>query len=223
MRKILLISCNYIDSVGLLLPLLSFWIFRKRNYFPGKIFLIAYFLIFFLLTFYATVIADLGYFNNPIYDVIPLILSIIVYFFFQKQQQSPYASLLSSAMLLLIFVLYVVTFKSVIDIDLNTEYYLFFSIFVLMNATLYLLNEINRLHDLNIHNTPQFWFIVCLTFYALASALVWGSFEYVKSRPSILGDLNIKYFWVVTHNPILFISCLVFSISLARKGKKLEM
>ena len=222
MKKLIIISCLYIDSIGLLLPIIVFWVFRKRITFPGKNYIIAYFFTYFLLTSFATRIADLGYYNNYIYDFLPLILSALLCFYFCKLFQTQILSLISLGILFLIGVVYFISWKQVVDIDLNTEYYLIFAIFILINTILYLVQEINQNNIFNIYDTPQFWFIVSLTFYALASAIVWGSFEYVKSKPYIIGDLNIKYFWVVTHNPILFVSCLVFSIYLIHKGRKLE-
>jgi hypothetical protein len=220
MKNLIIYCCIYIDCVGLFLPLIIFWILGKKLSFPGKKNIAFYFFTYFVITSIATRIADLGYYNNYIYDVLPLVLSIILFSFFNRQFHTRHLSHVSFAILLMIVLVYILTWKNVVDIDLNAEYYLFFAIFILINATLYFFQEINRAHILSIYDTPQFWFIVSMTFYALASAIVWGSFEYVKSKPSVIGDLNIKYFWVVTHNPILFVSCLVFSTYLILRGKK---
>jgi ABC-type transport system involved in cytochrome c biogenesis permease component len=128
---------GYIDCVGLSIPLFVFVFLGRKVSMPGKEFVIAYFAIFFVGTLLASYLSYNEMYNNWVYDLIPLSLIIPLYFFFRQLPNSKIGKQISVLYLCLFLFYYVITWQTAIDIPLNTEYYLYFAIFILINAAGY--------------------------------------------------------------------------------------
>ena len=121
---------NYIDCIGLAIPLCLLIIYNRRIFFPGKKAVIVYYSIFFGATVWATFLSAKELYNNWVYDTVPLLLSYPLFFFFRSIPQSVVGARLSLAGLLLINLIYLLSWERAIDIPLNTEYYLYLAIYV---------------------------------------------------------------------------------------------
>ena len=109
-----------------------------------------------------------------------------------------------------------ITWQTAIDIPLNTEYYLYFAIFILINAAGYLLQELKLMRDGFVFNRVEFWMVASLLFYACVCTLVWSFFTYLIDKgPEDF--LHYAYIWSLCHNLTLFVSCVSFSWVLYRK------
>lgn len=207
---------GYIDCVGLAIPLLVFAIMGKKIKMPGKRAILLYYILFFILTMFASYLNYKELYNNWVYDTIPLFLSIPLYFFFRELPNSTFGKRLSLLSLLLFILYYVFTWQTAIDLPLNTEYYLYFAIFILINVAGYLLEELKLMREGLLFNRIEFWMVASLLFYACVCALMWSFFAYLTSHEPE-DFLHYGYIWSICHNLTLFISCTVFSLVLYRK------
>ena len=133
---------------------------------PGKGSVIAYFAIFFVATMMASYLSYNDMYNNWVYDLIPLSLIIPLYFFFRQLPNSKIGKQVSMLYLILFLLYYIITWQTAIDIPLNTEYYLYFAIFILINAAGYLLQELKLMREGFVFNRVEFWMVASLLFYA---------------------------------------------------------
>jgi len=207
---------GYIDCIGLLTPLLVFLFLRKRIQMAGKHAAVLYFAIFFVLTILASYLSYNDLYNNWVYDTIPLFLIVPIYFFFSQIPNSNLGKKLNLFFLFLFILYYFFTWKIAIDIPLNTEYYLYFAIYILICTAGYLLQELKLMRDGLILSRIEFWMVASLLFYACVCALMWSFFGYLISAGSE-DFLHYAYIWSLCHNLTLFISCSVFSWVLFRK------
>jgi membrane-associated HD superfamily phosphohydrolase len=209
---------HYSDSLGLVISLIALFFFNRAIEFPGKKPVKYYYIIFFLLTVFATVLSDLDIYNNWVYDTIPLFLSVPLFFFFRaifKNQSSRNTSVVSMAIFCIV---YIVTFKKAINLYLNTEYYLCFAVFILINSASYLLEQLSFMNEGSVIKRVEFWFVVSLMFYAFVGNLIWTTFTYLIENGKLSKSLNMGL-WPVLHNSTLFISCSIFTIAYYWRGK----
>lgn len=207
---------GYIDCVGLLIPLLVFIFLGKKVVMPGKISVIVYYAIFFVGTLLASYLSYNSLYNNWVYDLIPLTLSIPLYIFFHALPNSKIGTRVSTLYFLLFLIYYLITWQTAVDIPLNAEYYLYFAIFILINAAGYLLQELKLMRAGFIFSRIEFWMVASLLFYACVCALMWSFFAYlIDNGPEAF--LHYGYIWSLCHNLTLFISCASFSWVLYRK------
>ncbi|MCX6264249.1 MAG: hypothetical protein NTZ47_06845 [Bacteroidetes bacterium] len=203
---------NYIDCIGLAIPLCLLIIYNRRVFFPGKKAVIIYYSIFFGVTVWASFLSAKGLYNNWVYDTLPLFLSYPLFFFFRSIPQSVVGARLSLAGLLLLNLIYLLSWESAIDIPLNTEYYLYLAIFILFNAAGYLLQELRLMREGTVFGRTEFWFVATLFFYSSVCTLLWSLFKYVSTRPPIKGAVfEVGNLWGICHNSTLFFSCFIFS------------
>jgi len=207
---------GYIDCVGLSIPLFVFVLLGQKVSMPGKVSVIAYFAIFFVATMMASYLSYNDMYNNWVYDLIPLSLIIPLYYFFRQLPNSRIGKQISLLYFCLFLVYYGLTWRTAIDIPLNTEYYLYFAIFILINAAGYLLEELKLMGDGFVFNRVEFWMVASLLFYACVCTLLWSFFKYLIDKgPEEF--LHYAYIWSLCHNLTLFVSCVSFSWVLYRK------
>jgi len=207
---------GYIDCVGLSIPLFVFVLLGQKVSMPGKVSVIAYFAIFFVATMMASYLSYNDMYNNWVYDLIPLSLIIPLYYFFRQLPNSRSGKQISLLYFCLFLVYYGLTWRTAIDIPLNTEYYLYFAIFILINAAGYLLEELKLMGDGFVFNRVEFWMVASLLFYAFVCTLLWSFFKYLIDKgPEEF--LHYAYIWSLCHNLTLFVSCVSFSWVLYRK------
>jgi len=207
---------GYIDCVGLSIPLFVFVCLGRKVSMPGKGSVIAYFAIFFVATMMASYLSYNDMYNNWVYDLIPLSLIIPLYFFFRQLPNSKIGRQISVLYFFLFLIYYAITWQTAIDIPLNTEYYLYFAILILINAAGYLLEELKLMGDGFVFNRVEFWMVASLLFYACVCTLLWSFFKYLIDKgPEEF--LHYAYIWSLCHNLTLFVSCVSFSWVLYRK------
>jgi hypothetical protein len=207
---------GYIDCVGLSIPLFVFVFLGRKVSMPGKESVIAYFAIFFVGTLLASYLSYNEMYNNWVYDLIPLSLIIPLYFFFRQLPNSKIGKQISVLYLFLFLLYYIKTWQAAIDVPLNTEYYLYFAIFILINAAGYLLQELKLMREGFVFDRIEFWMVASLLFYACVCTLVWSFFTYLIDKgPEDF--FHYAYIWSLCHNLTLFISCFSFSWVLYRK------
>lgn len=207
---------GYADCIGLFMPLLVFVLLGKKIQMPGKQAAVIFYCIFFVLTMLASYLSYNDLYNNWVYDTIPLLLSIPIYFFFREIPNSIIGKKLNLLCLLLFLFYYVFTWETAIDIPLNTEYYLYFAMYILICAAGYLLQELKLMREGFMFARIEFWMVASLLFYACVCTLMWSFFAYLISNgPEAF--LHYAYIWSLCHNLTLFIACSVFSWVLYRK------
>lgn len=217
-----LIPIFYLDCIGLGLALIIFSILYKRVTFKGKLYAFLYSLIFFVCTAFASFLSFKDLYNNWIYDLVPLLLSIPLYFFYRSQALTLLSKRINLIAFLAILIVYAITWRRAIDIPFNAEYYLVFALFIMINSVIYLFQELNHMTGIETHKKIEFWFIATLFFYASVCSLLWSAFSYLSSLPVAQTKTIIPgLVWSYCHNTILFIQSLVFSLILIWNRKKL--
>lgn len=210
---------HYADSLGLVMSLIILLFFNRATEFLGKKSVKYYYIIFFLLTVFATVLSDLDIYNNWVYDTIPLFLSVPLFFFFRaifKNQSSRNTSVVSMAIFCIV---YLVTYKTAINLYLNTEYYLCFAVFILINSACYFLEQFSFMNEGSVIKRVEFWFVVSLMFYAFVGNMIWATFTYLIENGKLNKNL-IMGLWPVLHNSTLLISCLIFTVAYYWRGNQ---
>lgn len=207
---------NYSDCIGLFLVLIMLTYFNKYLNFTGKKWVFVYFGIFFIGFSSANILEYLRVPNCWIYDLIPLLLSVPLYYFFRSLPHSILFFRINLSSLIVFLILYLVSWEKVFDIPLNSEYYLYFVFFIFIQSAGYLLEELKTMTGIPIFARTEFWFIISLLFYSSVCALLWANFIYLFSNTiSIKHEYEIAYLWLIYHNTILFISCMIFLIAIS--------
>lgn len=203
---------NYIDCIGLSLPLITFITLRKRISFPQKNMVILFYVIFFGLSIVATYARSLFNMSNLVfYNLIPILLMIPLYFFFKSQLTSPFWKKILNSIGLLLLIYFIVSTDTVSTL-LNSYYYLIFSYYVMFGAFIYLIEELNFSKSRSTNLRVEFWFIVCLFFYASNCLLVWSLYDWLAF--TLNDSRRVSIVWSSLHNSVLFIHCIIFSIAL---------
>ena len=202
---------NYIDCIGLSFPLLTFLFLGKRVAFLKKSMVLLFYFIFFVLSIMATFSRKFGFSNLVVYNIIPFLLIIPLHFFFRSHLFSVLSQRLLLTVSLLLFIFYLITLAE-ISSSLNLFYYLFFAFYIMLGSFAYLIEEVNFIRIRSSKLRVEFWFIVCLFFYASMCLLVWSLYDWVFIR---LNDTRyVSFVWSTLHNGTLFIHCFIFSIAL---------
>lgn len=224
MLNLLLNFLFFADTIGLAIGFLStlFFINSRINVQRKKTILI-YFFVYFFLSLYGNLYPNFYYWykplypansNNWLYDNIPLILTFILFGFFYNLSESKKANLVTIASLFLVVIFYVLSWRNAINRDQNLEYYLIFTIFVILNSVVYLLVQLNDLRTDSLFDRIEFWFITSIVFYSSSCSLFWVFFKDLYTRyPTFF---NMNYLWSC-HNIILFISCIIYSLAIYLK------
>ena len=202
---------DYIDCIGLSFPLIIFIILGKRVNFLQKNMVILFYFIFFTLSTTSTISYHLQLSNHVIYNLIPILLVVPLCFFFKSHLVSAFWKILLYTIGILIFVYYLVSLKKILN-SLNLFYYLFFAFYCMLGSVIYLIEELNFKRNRSSKLSIEFWFIVCLFFYASNCLLVWSLYDwllYSLNEPSY-----VTFLWSTLHNSTLFIHCVIFSIAL---------
>jgi hypothetical protein len=146
--------------------------------------------------------------NNWLYDNIPLVLSIILFVFYHKLSDSKTAKLICKFSFLSVLIFYIFTWRNAINRDPNLEYYLVYTIFIILNSVIYLRDQLNNLRSDSLFAKGEFWFITSIVFYSSSCSLFWVFFKDIYTNyPTFF---NKNYLWSC-HNIILFISCIIYS------------
>jgi hypothetical protein len=206
---------NFSDCIGLGLVLFNLTYYDKQLNFPGKIWVFSYFIVFFMGVLTANILGKLLVPNCWIYDSIPLLVSIPIYLYFRALPHSIFFAKINFSAIIIFFAVYLFTWKKVIDLPLNSEYYLYLAFFILINSAGYLLEELKRMRTIPVFLRIEFWFVVSLLFYSCVCSLVWTNLIYLFSNTTSKYTNEKVNLWIVYHNSILFISCLIFLIAIS--------
>ena len=217
----------FADTIGLALAFLITFLLRNNNFIAEKKnIILLYFFSYLLLSLYGNLYPNFYYWfrpfypvnsNNWLYDNIPLILSFILFNFFYKLSESKTANLICKFSFLLVLTFYIVTWRNAINRDPNLEYYLVFTIFIILNSVVYLLVQLNNLQSDSLFDKGEFWFISSIVFYSSSCSLFWVFFKDIYTNyPTFF---NMNYLWSC-HNVILFISCVIYSSAIYLKTRQ---
>jgi hypothetical protein len=185
-----------------------------------------YFFSYFFLSLYGNLYPNFYYWyaplypigsNNWIYDNIPLILSFILFKFFYKLSDSKVANRICKLSFLLLFIFYIFTWRNAINREPNFEYYLVYTIFIILNSVVYLLIQLYNLQSDSLFDKGEFWFISSIVFYSSSSSIFWVFYKDIYiNYPTFF---NKNYLWSC-HNIILFISCIIYSSAIYLKTRQ---
>ncbi len=217
----------FADTIGLAIAFLITFLLRNNNFIAKrKNIILLYFFSYLLLSLYGNLYPNFYYWfrpfypvnsNNWLYDNIPLILSCILFIFFYKLSESKTANLTCKFSFLLVLTFYIVTWRNAINRDPNLEYYLVFTVFIILNSVVYLLVQLNNLQSDSLFDKGEFWFISSIVFYSSSCSLFWVFFKDIYTNyPTFF---NKNYLWSC-HNVILFISCIVYSSAIYLKTRQ---
>jgi len=217
----------FADTIGLAIAFLITFLLRNNNFIAERRnIILLYFFSYLLLSLYGNLYPNFYYWylpfypvnsNNWLYDNIPLILSFISFIFFYKLSDSKTANLICKFSFLLVLTFYIVTWRNAINRDPNLEYYLVFTIFIILNSVVYLLVQLNNLQSDSLFDKGTFWFISAIVFYSSSCSLFLVFFKDIYTNyPTFF---NKNYLWSC-HNVILFISCVIYSSAIYLKTRQ---
>ena len=227
MLDLLLSFSFYADTIGLAVAFLITYLLRTKNGITErKNFILLYFFSYFFLSLYGNLYPYFYYWyrplypvnsNNWVYDNIPLILTVVLFGFYHKLSESKTANRISKLSFLLVVIFYIFTWRNAINRDPNLEYYLVYTIFIILNSVIYLHNQLNNLLSDSLFNKGEFWFITSIVFYSSSCSLFWVFFKDIYTNyPTFF---NKNYLWSC-HNIILFISCIIYSSAIYLKTRQ---
>lgn len=204
---------EYADVIGMVIVLLVLLLSRESSILENKRFFFIYFLIFFILSLFASLIPDVFTFNsnNWIYDNIPLFLCGVLFYYYKKIFKSAYSKNISKITFFLFMLFYVFNWAKAVDRLPNSEFYLIYTIFVIINSVLYFIQELMNI-EVSVFEKGDFWFVTSVLFYTSSSTLFWMFYKEIYSRYP--NQFNLDYLWPVCHNSIQFISCIIFSLAI---------
>ena len=218
MLNLLLNFSFFADTIGLAIAFLITFLLRTDNFVrERKNIVLLYFFSYFFLSLYGNLYPNFYYWyrpfypvnsNNWLYDNIPLVLSIILFVFYYKLSDSKTAKLICKFSFLSVLMFYIFTWRNAINRDPNLEYYLVYTIFIILNSVIYLRDQLNNLRSDSLFAKGEFWFITSIVFYSSSCSLFWVFFKDIYTNyPTFF---NKNYLWSC-HNIILFISCIIYS------------
>jgi hypothetical protein len=217
--NILLLFFEYADVIGMAIVLLVLLLCRDAKILENKHFFLKYFLIFFILSLFASLIPDVIQFksNNWVYDNIPLFLCLVLFVYFKKILKSPFSKKLNSIIFSLFMLFYIFNWYKAVDKLPNSEFYLIYAMFILINSVLYFIQELINI-DVPIFEKGDFWFITSVLFYSSSSTLFWMFYKEIYSKYP--NQFNLEYLWPVCYNSIQFISCIIFASAIYLKTRQ---
>jgi hypothetical protein len=203
---------NYIDCIGLSFPLITLFILRKQIEFLQKNMVILFYVIFFSLSIVATFSRSIFNISNLVfYNLIPILLLVPMHFFFKSHLASLFWKRFLNTISFLFFIYFLISSNEISSL-LNSYYYLIFSFYIMFGSFIYLLEELNFINSRSTKLKIEFWFIVCLFFYATNCLLVWSLYDWLAF--TLNDSNNVSIVWSSLHNSALFIHCIIFSIAL---------
>jgi len=210
-----LYNCFYymglIPSLGLVLLLLIFVLLGKQIDFPTKNMVILFYSIYFVLCVFEATFSQLSIKNLIFYNLIPIFLIVPLHFFFNANLGSVFWKRLVNFIGLLLLIYYLIRGSKISD-TLHLPYNFFFAIYILIGSFTYLIEELNVNKNRSSKLSIEFWFIVCLFFYASNSILFWSLYDWLFI--TLNNKSYVSMFWVILPNSTIFIHCIVFSIAL---------
>jgi hypothetical protein len=217
--NILLLFFEYADVIGMAIVLLVLLLGGDAKILENKQFFLKYFLVFFIFSLFASLIPDVIQFksNNWVYDNIPLFLCLILFFYFKKILISPASKILNNIIFSLFILFYIFNWYKAVDRLPNSEFYLIYVMFILINSVLYFIQELINI-DVPIFEKGDFWFITSVLFYSSSSTLFWMFYKEIYSKYP--NQFNLEYLWPVCYNSIQFISCIIFASAIYLKTRQ---
>ena len=217
--NILLLFFEYADVIGMAIVLLVLLLRRDSTILENKHFFLIYFLVFFIFSLFASLIPDVIKFksNNWIYDNIPLFLCLVLFFYFKKIFKSAFSKNLNTIIFSLFLLFYVLNWHKAVDRLPNSEFYLIYAIFFIINSVLYFIQELINI-DVPIFEKGDFWFISSVLFYSSSGTLFWMFYKEIYSKYP--NQFNLDYLWPVCYNSIQFISCIIFASAIYLKTRQ---
>lgn len=208
---------SYADFLGLLLLMIVLIFKYKHIQDASKKWILTFYLIFFFLTSVTAYLSYKGLENIKFYNLLPFLLSIPLYAFFNKIHEG-FLLKHSNLILFIFIILYgIFIFPQLFSDKLMPTSYLIFSFIILINSVGYLNEELTLMRSENVFSKIEFWFISCSFFYATVCVIVWSLFSYLSENQSAqIIFLHPTLLWIYGHNSVLFIQCLVFSISILK-------
>jgi hypothetical protein len=215
----LLSFLQYADLFGLVIAILVLIKCNHVSRLKNKPLFLLYYGVFFLLSLIASLIPDLIKFksNNWIYDNIPLILCLVLYLFFNSIFTSNLGKKICLVSIGFVILYYFFTWGKAIDRYPNTEFYLIYALFIVVNSVTYLLQELTNIKEESVFNNVEFWFVTSLFFYVSSGTLFWMFFKDIYTRYP--NSFNFEYLWAICHNSILFLSCIIFTSAIYLKTR----
>ena len=120
---------NYIDCIGLSLPLITFIFLGNRIKFLQKNIVILFYVIFFTLSIVSTFSrSKFNIANLVFYNLIPVLLIIPLHFFFKFHLVSVFWKRFLYAISLVLFIYFLISVSKISD-SLNLYHYLFFAFY----------------------------------------------------------------------------------------------
>lgn len=212
------------DTVGLFIAFISTLVFKSQYFdLKNRKSILIYFFTYFILTLYGNLYPLFYYWfpplypvdsNNWLYDNIPIILSTTLFPFFYVLVKSNIGKIISVLSFLIVFVFYLLTWRNSINKDQNLEYYLIYTIFIILNSLVYLIIQVNEIQTDSLFDKVEFWFITSIVFYSSSCSLFWVFSKDIYTKyPTVF---NVDYLWFC-HNTILLISCIIYSLAIYLK------
>jgi hypothetical protein len=217
--NILLLFFEYAEVIGMAIVLLVLLLSRDSIILENKHFFLIYFSVFFISSLFASLIPDVIRVksNNWIYDNIPLFLCVVLFFYFKKIFKSAFSRKLSGIIFSLFILFYIFNWEKAVDRPPNTEFYLIYALFIIINSVLYFIQEFINI-DVPAFEKGDFWFITSVLFYSSSSTLFWMFYKEIYSKYP--NQFNLEYLWPVCYNSIQFISCIIFASAIYLKTRQ---
>lgn len=202
---------EYIDCLGLSLPLITLIILGKRVDFLQKNMITLFYFIYFILSITSTLSYHLQISNLVIYNLMPILLVLPLNIFFKSHLLSDFWKFFLFTIAISLFIYYLISIKKISN-SLNLFYYLIFAFYCMLGSFIYLIEDLNIKRIRSSKLSIEFWFIVCLFFYASNCLLVWSLYDWLLY--SLIEPSYVTFVWTTLHNSSLFIHCVIFSIAL---------
>ena len=217
--NIFLLFFEYADVMGMAIVLLVLLSRRDSIILENKHFFLIYYGIFFISSLFASLIPDIIKLksNNWIYDNIPLFLCVVLFFYFQKIFKSAFRKQLNGIIFSLFMVFYIFNWSKAVDRLPNSEFYLIYALFIIINSILYFIQELMKI-DIPVFEKGDFWFISSVLFYSSSGTLFWMFYKEIYSKYP--NQFNLNYLWPVCYNSIQFISCIIFASAIYLKTRQ---
>lgn len=217
--NILLLFFEYADVIGMAIVLLVLLLRRDSTVLENKYFFLVYFSVFFISSLFASLIPDVIRFNsnNWIYDNIPFFLCVVLFFYFQKIFKSAFSKKLNGIIFSLFILFYFFNWNKAVDRLPNSEFYLIYALFIIINSILYFIQELIKI-DVPVFEKGDFWFITSVLFYSSSGTLFWMFYKEIYSKYP--NRFNLDYLWPVCYNSIQFISCIIFASAIYLKTRQ---
>ena len=217
--NIFLLFFEYADVMGMAIVLLVLLLRRDSTILENNHFFLIYYGIFFISSLFASLIPDVIRFksNNWIYDNIPLFLCAVLFFYFKKIFKSAFSKKLNGIIFSLFMVFYIFNWNKAVDRLPNSEFYLIYALFIIINSVLYFIQELIKI-DVPVFEKGDFWFISSVLFYSSSGTLFWMFYKEIYSKYP--NQFNLNYLWPVCYNSIQFISCIIFASAIYLKTRQ---